>query len=168
MEMRHLLYLALGSLTVLSLDTAPAAGDSTTEFEREVAYTGQPLEGTVFLCSSDHVTSAAFRRDLGTGTVTEHTYVSTERSVTTWRVAFNGNQAEVIVFQGATQTVEAPERFAVQRNQFGYFLTWQGFESGAQTISIDLSNSSFVYSSQNLHALKNGVNTFVGSCRPHV
>ncbi len=133
---------------------------------QEVEYRGAQLEGEVFLCTSDLVTTAGFLRDPSEGKVTQVTGVFEQENVTTWRITLRDSEAEVVAFQGATQTLEAAERFAVRRGPLGVLLTMLKGTS-SQTIAIDLSNSSFVYSAQNLHMLMNKTSTFVGSCRPY-
>lgn len=90
---------------------------------REVAYRGSKLEGEVYLCTSDRVTSAGFRRNPDDGTVAEVAEISKQRNITTWRITLKKTQAEVIALTGATQTLEAPEQFLVSRGPGGLLLT---------------------------------------------
>jgi len=154
------LLLSVGAIVVF----ASQAGQ---DFSREVVYRGTKLEGEVYLCTSDRATSSGFRRDAGSGTVTEIAEVSRQRKTTTWRVTLKGSQAEVVVFTGATQTLEAAEQFTVSRGAAGLLLTRHDGLS-TQTITIDPSNSSFVYSGQDVNLLMNKTNIFVGSCRPYL
>jgi hypothetical protein len=90
-----------------------------------------------------------------------------QKNVTTWRVSLRRSDAEVVAFSGATQTLEAPELFAVQQTTAGVALFRQdGLNS--QTITIDLANSSFVYSGHSVNPLMNRVNVFSGSCQPYL
>ena len=142
---------------------AAALSASLACWSQEKEYRGAQLKGDVFLCTSDLVTTAGFRKDPNEGTVIQVTGVF--KQDTTWRITLRDSEAEVVAFQGATQTLEAGERFAVRRGPFGVLLRMQNGTS-SQTIAIDQSNSSFVYSAQNLHILMNKTSTFVGSCRP--
>jgi len=138
------------------------------DFSRELAYRGSKLEGEVYLCTSDHVTSAGFRRDASSGKVTEVVEVSKERNTTTWRTTLKRRQAEVVAFTGTTQRLEAAQQFAVIRGPAGLVLMRNDGRSSTQTITIDSSNSSFVYSGQDMNLLMNKTNIFVGSCRPYL
>jgi hypothetical protein len=154
-------------LIFMSASASVSLGQTAQDFTRELTYRGTKLDGEVFQCTSDRVTSAGFRRDAVTGAVTEMADVVTQRNITTWRVMLKGNQAEVVGFTGATQTLEAVEKFSVRRGPGGVMLTKQDGLS-TQTITIDLSNSSFVYSGQDVSIVMNRTNIFVGSCRPYL
>ena len=78
------------------------------------------------------------------------------------------SSAEVVAFTGATQTLEASEQFVVSRGPAGLLLTRNDARLSTQTITIDPSNSSFVYSGQDVNLLMNKTNIFVGSCRPYL
>ena len=143
------------------------------EYSRAVPYTGSKLEGNVYLCRSGRVVSAGFRRSAEDGSVNEVTDVATQQNVTTWRITVMGGRAEVVAFVGATQTLEAAEQFTVQRGASGLLLTRPdsrpSLEAGlaAQTMTIDVTNSSFVYSGQIISPFMNKTNIFVGYCSPH-
>ena len=139
------------------------------DYSHQAPYRGSKLEGEVYLCTSDRVAEAGFYRDLGNSTVTESFEVHTQRNVTTWRITIRGNRADVVAFSGSTQTLEESEEFSVvYRGTTAVLLTRQNVvPSAVQTITIDPSNSSFVYSSQNVFSLRNRANIFVGSCRPY-
>ena len=129
---------------------------------QEKEYRGARLEGDVFLCTSDLATTAGFRQDQGK--VIQVTGVFQQKKMTLWHITLRGSEAEVVATQGASQTLEAGEIFAVRRGPLGVLLTMLNGTS-SQTIAVDVSNSSFVYSAQNLHILMNKTSTFVGSCR---
>jgi hypothetical protein len=42
---------------------------SAQDVEQATPYSGPPLKGSVFLCKSDHVTGAGFRRDIEKGSM---------------------------------------------------------------------------------------------------
>jgi hypothetical protein len=135
-----------------------------------VAYSGQRLqEGSTYQCTSDQVISAGIRRDMVNGKVMDASDNSKQQNVTTWRITLNGSKAAVIAFSGATQSLEAPEEFSVYHNSpIGILLTgvWKrGAALTVQTITIDFSNSSFLYSGQDLSPFMNKTNCFVGTCR---
>lgn len=142
------------------------------DFSRTLPYKGRKLEGEVFLCTSDHVVGGSFRRDAVTQEVTEDAAVSTERAKSTWRITLKGSKADVVAFTGATQTLETAEEFVVYRREKSVLLTRQDRSltgtPGVQTITIDLSSSSFVYSGHGVFDSKNGVNVFLGSCRTYM
>lgn len=141
------------------------------EYSREVRYEGRKLDGQVFLCRSDRAVGVGYRVDAVSGNLVEVTDVARQRNVTTWRIALRGSQADVVTFTGATQTLEAPTVFSVRRTQASMLLSRQGepaLVAGAssETITIDMANSTFVYSGQDVNLLMNKTNVFVGSCVP--
>jgi len=159
---------SLGLILLLVGGIAILSAQASQDFSREIAYRGSKLEGEVYLCTSDHVTSAGFRRDADSSAVTEVAEISRQRNTTTWRITLKANQAEVVAFTGATQALEAAQQFAVSRGAVGLFLVRQESRTSIQTITIDQSNSSLVYSGQDLNLLMNKTNVFVGSCRPYI
>lgn len=150
-----------------------ATGQAPQDVSREVPYKGQKLDGQLYLCKSDRVVSAGFRRDVASGSQVEVADITKQRSVTTWRITLRGNQADVAAFTGATQTLEAPTAFSVHLAPASVLLTRQGeplLGAGvfSETITIDLASSSFVYSGQDVNLLMNKANIFVGSCTPYL
>ena len=135
------------------------------EYFRKVPYRGSRLEGDVYLCRSDRVVSGGFVKNQTDGSVKEITDVSNQQNVTTWRITVVGGRAEVVAFTGATRTLEAPEEFSVRRGANAVLLTWQDSRPSSQTIAIDTSDSSFVYSGHDVNPFMNKTNIFVGSCR---
>ncbi len=100
--------------------------------------------------------------------LTEVAEIAKQRNATTWRITLKGSLAEVVAFTGATQTLEGAEQFVVIRGPAGLLLTRNDARLSIQTITIDPSNSSFVYSGQDVNLLMNKTNIFVGSCRPYL
>ena len=158
-------------LAASSLVTQPAQAPQS--YARETPFKGQELDGQVFLCTSDQVASAGYRLDVSSGNWVEYAYVSREKNLSTWRITLRGDRAEVVVFTGATQTLEAPSEFSIGRAPAGVLLTRQGESPAgggvfAETITIDPATSSFVYSGQDANRSMNKTNTFVGACVPYV
>jgi hypothetical protein len=139
----------------------------------ETSYKGRKLDGQVYLCKSDQVVSAGIRSNGASGPWIEVVDVSKQKNVTTWRIMLRGNRADVVAFTGATQILEAPTEFSVQRAPASVLLTHQGeplLGAGvfSESITIDLATSSFVYSGQSANLLMNKTNVFVGSCAPYL
>jgi hypothetical protein len=132
-------------------------------------YRGIALRGTTFLCKSDDVAAAGFWRDIDSKRVTRDASVTKQSNTTTWRIKLLGQTAEVIAYTGATQTVEAPERFTVEQATGGLMLVSadRGAGESPQVITIDPTNGSFVYSSQHVSPLYNRANVFHGICIPY-
>jgi hypothetical protein len=88
---------------------------------------------------------------------------------TTWRITLQGNRADVIRFSGASQTIEEPEVYSLEQTTSGILLTYQkrSASESLQVITIDPSNSSFVYSTHDLNRLWNRASVFYGSCQPY-
>jgi hypothetical protein len=158
----------MARITVLLLVVPIAvwAAQASQNFSREVAYSGPKLQGEVYLCKSDHVASAGFRRDPETGAMKQVAEISKQKTITTWRIMLKGNQAEVAAFTGSTQVLEAAQQFSVTRGENSVLFTYSDRRPSIQAITIDLSNSSFVYSGQDSNHFMNKTNIFVGSCRP--
>ena len=156
----------LGFVAFLAVIAAPSASQTSSVVE----YKGRELKGDTFLCRSSEVAEAGFVRDLGTLRVDQTAAVSKQSRVTTWRITLRGATAEVITFSGATQALERPEVYGVERTTGGLLLVWQSREAGQspQIITIDALNSSFVYSTQHVNPLANKANVFFGSCQPYV
>jgi len=139
-------------------------------FVRKEAYVGAQLKGTVLLCKSDQLASGGFWRTSAAGNVESGASIRREEKATTWRITLKRSVAEVIRFSGASQTIEEPEVYSVEPTSVGILLIYQNRASAAspQIITIDLTNSSFVYSSQHVNPLWNRANIFYGSCQPHL
>lgn len=141
--------------------------------ERLAPYTGPKLTGEVFLCTSDQSTSGGYWYDESKRVVEAGARIQPQSRATTWRVTLKGGHAEIIRFSGASQTIEEPEIYSLEVTVTGgLLLVWQNRPVGSspQIITIDPTNSSFVYSSQHVDVMLlrwNRTNVFYGSCRPH-
>lgn len=129
-------------------------------------YIGSKLTATSLLCKSDQMASAGFFRDILTSKVETQAYIHSESKPSVWKIKLKANSAEVIRFSGAKETIEDVETYNVENTVSGLLLTSQRLEQGTspQIITIDNSNSSFVYSSQHVNPLWNRANVFYGSC----
>jgi len=93
-------------------------------------------------------------------------YQSTEPT-TKWRIDLKENFAVVTRFSGATETLEAPEKFTFEGTPTGGLLfvskeRRSGFSP--QIITIDPSNGSFVYTAPFVSFLYNRANVYYGFC----
>lgn len=133
-------------------------------------YIGVKLTATAILCKSDRIASAGFFPDLKTGKVETVALIHHESKPSTWRIILKGNSAEVIRFSGATQTIEETEIYTVENTTGGILMISQRGEQGTspQIITIDKSNSSFVYTTQHVNPFWNRANIFYGSCFPYL
>jgi hypothetical protein len=137
--------------------------------KRQSKYTGTELKATTILCKSDQVAFVGFARS-GSMMATEYGGIGKESTASTWRITIKGDMAEVIRFSGATQTLEEPEVFSVERTfGGGILLTFQsrGHRVSPQIITVDRANSSFIYSSQHVNPSYNRASLFYGSCQPY-
>jgi hypothetical protein len=135
--------------------------------ERLTRFDGSQLDLTATLqCTSDEFASGGFWRSASSGI--EQGIRFGHQNATTWRITVRGNLAEVSRFSGATQTLEEPQHFAIEETFGGLLLIYErsAFES-AQLITIDLTSSSFVYSTQHVSPLYNRANIFYGTCHPY-
>lgn len=152
----------------------PRTADARQNVDRRTAYSGPKLTGDVFLCTSDQNTAGGYWYDAAKETVEQGASIRRESKVTTWRIKLRKNDADVIRFSGASQTIEDPEIYSVEVTRTGGLLmVWQNRPSGfsPQIITIDPTNSSFVYSSQHVDVLLlrwNRANIFYGTCRPYL
>jgi len=141
--------------------------------ERLVPYSGTELTGSTFLCTSDQVAAGGYWYDATRDTVEEGASIHKETTVTTWRITLTEGSAQVIRFSGASQTIENPEIFSREITPAGGLLFVSQRLSGfsPQVITIDLTNSSFVYSTQHVDPVLfryNRANVFYGTCRPYL
>ena len=152
--------LALGGLA----GQAPQSGDVV----RQAPYSGRPLEGSVFVCSSDSVVTAGFRMDPVAGQAVQTAEVVKQERGTTWQIRLTGDAADIVSIAGTTREMDRLEgRFKVQRSE-GMIMLSLTEGMNVLAITIDLRNSSFVCSGHNLTSLMNRVKVFSGSCRPYV
>lgn len=133
------------------------------------AYSGSKLNSNTLLCRSDETAAAGFWRNLSTGVVEKTATVSKEKRATAWRITLKQSRAEVTSFSGASEGISEPGVFDVEFTPSrGLLLISSSRKRGEnpEVITIDTSNSSFVYTSQHVNQLWNRANVFYGSCDP--
>ena len=147
------------------LNTALASGDNSGSMD---PYTGTKLSSSTFLCKANRLAAGGFWRNKD-GSVSGGARSEAELQPTYWKVllSIDTAMAQVIRFNGNSEDLTAPERFKIEVTPPGGILLVSERQSGAspQTITIDPSNSSFVYSSQHVNSMWNRVNIWYGSCR---
>jgi hypothetical protein len=144
------------------------AGPQAENVTRESPYSGQALEGSVFICSSDAVVAGRFRSDATTGKVVQVAEVTREKRPSAWQIRLSDAAADVVSISGARGERDTlGGRFKLQRSEGAILLSMMEGVN-VLTITINLRDSSFVYSGHSLTALMNRVNVFSGSCRPYV
>lgn len=145
-------------------------GDAGQNVDRRTAYSGSRLTGDVFLCTSDQNAAGGYWSDAAKNTTEQGASIGREGDVITWRIRLRKNDAEVIRSSGASQTSEEPEIYSREMTPTGGLLmVWQDRPPGwsPQIITIDPTNSSFVYSTQHVAPrVWNRANIFYGTCRP--
>lgn len=148
--------------------TFVAEAHSPESFERTAEYSNLPLDVSGgIMCKCNDLASAGFRL-LASGDVRKYGSLG-EEPTTTWRITIKGDVAKVVCFSGASQQIEEPELFSVERTLVGGLLLiskGRGYGHSPQVITIDPRNSSFVYSSQSVGPFSNRANVFYGSCVP--
>lgn len=152
-------------ITVSSLAAAPEGNiEPTTKYRGPSVKVSDPL-----LCKSNEWTAGGFWRHVKSMEVEKGARIAKEPSITTWRITIKGEIAEVIRFSGATQTLEEPEIFSVETTFGGLLLMSKNRPYGVspQIITVDTSNSSFVYSSQHVNPFWNRASVFYGACSPY-
>jgi hypothetical protein len=135
--------------------------------ERLNEYSGSPLKGRTFQCRSDQLAAGGFWRGALDAPPKQGVMSGPESQVTTWRINVEGETAAVMRFTGSTQTLEAPQKFAVEETKAGGMILVSKSRlvgDSLEAITIDRSNASFVYSSQHVNAMWNRVNVFYGRC----
>lgn len=143
------------------------------DFEQLSPYTGSALrlDMLTFLCSSNRVASGGY---WGSGeNVEQGGWVKTEPATSTWRITLNPEvpSAEVLRLSGLSRPPEEPETYTLEVTPSGGFLlVWQERLRGVapQVITIDPTNSSFVYSTQHTNVLRNRGSVFWGTCIPYL
>lgn len=159
-------------LTALIFGIVPGvqAGQKT---ERLSPYSGSELKGEILLCTSDQVAAGGYWYESKTKVTEQGATIGKESRVTTWRITLRKTTADVIRFSGTSQTIEEPEVYSLEVTATGgWLLVWQNRPPGSspQVITIDPSNSSFVYSTQFVDLMlfrSNRANIFYGTCRPY-
>lgn len=165
-------YIAKGAVFALSLLASAAiaapAVRSTDKYERKVLYTGPKLAPTTVMCKASQLAAAGFWRNLTDGTVHEAARIEKEPKPTYWRITVSGQSqtAQVIRFNANLEALEDPVIFTAEPMLGGLLLVRKNREPGTspETISIDTSNSSFVYSSQHASIMYNRANIWYGAC----
>lgn len=161
----------VGSLALAAIGSICLDGASQNP-NRLRPYEGPKLIGDTWLCTSDDYVAGGFW-ERPEGKATEQGARNDAQPKTTWRIAIKGQRADVIRFSGATQAIEEPEVYSVETTRTGgVLLVWQNRPAGfsTQVISIDPTNSSFVYSTQHVDPVflvANRASIFFGSCRPY-
>lgn len=146
------------------------AASSGGNIERITKYRGPSIEvSEPLLCKSNEWAAGGFWRNPRSVDIEKGARVATEPDTTTWRITIKGETAEVIRFSGAMQTLEKPEVFSVELTTGGLLLISKSRPHGVspQIITIDLSNASFVYSTQHVNPLWNRASVFYGVCNPY-
>ena len=166
MSTKRSLHLFISFFILCPLSAVLFAG---TEYEKFDKYRGPKLTATTFLCKSARLAAAGFWQNWRADTIDEGVTVNREAETTIWRITVRDKIAEVIRYSGATETVETPKLFSAETASGGLLLVSSDRASGEspEIITIDTSNSSFVYSSQHVNPLWNRANVFFGSCMPN-
>lgn len=140
-----------------------------TEYENLKKYRGTELKSKTLICKSNRVASAGYWRNFDDKTMDVGASISTESKTSTWRITLKEHAAEVIRHSGATQMIEQPEIYSLEPTVSGLLLVWRDRALGEspQIITIDISNSSFVYSTQHVNPFSNRSNIFYGTCQPY-
>ena len=143
------------------------------DFEKLSPYTGSALklDTLTFLCSSNRVASGGY---WGSGeNVEQGGWVKAEPATSQWRITLNPEEpsAEVTRLSGLSRPSEESETYTLEVTPSGGFLlVWKERLRGfaPQVITIDPSNSSFVYSTQHTNMLRNRGSVFWGTCVPYL
>lgn len=143
---------------------------SADKYERKVPYKGEKMTSFTLMCSASHLAAGGFWRKPDS-TVDEGARIEKEPKPTYWKVTISEKQgiAQVIRFNTNFEELGAPALFSAEVTPGGGILMVQtDREPGTspETISIDPTNSSFVYSSQHANSLYNRANIWYGSCKP--
>ena len=150
-----------GLLAVMVLVVLLGASGPRNDYE--TTYRGQPfdvkyLEAGNIVCESGLADSTGYYTTPG-GTVLKSVFKKQQERAL-WIITIRGHEATVSGDQGDAK------RFQVtKRDQSGLILVNIEGNVSTQVITIDPQNSSFVYSTQNVHPLWNRANVYVGQCR---
>ena len=128
---------------------------------------GRPLEGSAFICSGEAVAAGGFQLDQATRKTAPMTVAPPEKRAVASIIRVVGNQADLFPVTGAGHAQGPVGRFSLHRTDSAMAL-WQRDGLESRTVTIDLRNSTFVYSSHGVNDLANKVDVFSGSCRPYV
>ena len=183
MSTRVVVVIAMFALVLLLSTYASAAMEGPAprmDFEKLSPYTGSilRLDTLTFLCSSNQVASGGY---WGSGEnvegpaprVEQGGWVKTEPATSKWRITLNPEapSAEVIRLSGLSRPPEESETYTLEVTPSGGFLlVWKERPRGfaPQVITIDPTNSSFVYSTQHTNVFRNRGSVFWGTCIPYL
>lgn len=176
MSTRVIVVIAMLTLVLCLSTYASAAMD----FEELSPYTGSALKLDIltFLCSSNRVASGGYWGSAGnversTPHVQQGGWVKTEPATSKWRITLNPEaaSAEVIRLSGLSRPPEESETYTLEvTHSGGFLLVWKERLRGLapQVITIDPTNSSFVYSTQHANEFRNRGSVFWGTCVPYL
>ena len=151
---------------------APRRAHSADTCERKVPYIGLEITSLTMMCKAAHLAAGGFWSNLSKKTVHEGARVEKESKPTFWRIAISDDvrSAQVSRFNANLEALEAPVTFGVEVTPHGGLLlikTKRERGTSPETISIDVENSSFVYSSQHVNIWYNCANIWYGACKPY-
>lgn len=127
----------------------------------------RPLEGSAFICSGEAVAGGGFQIDKVSRKMAPLASGASEKSAVTSIIRVQGSGADLFPVAGARNAPGPVGRFEVHKTDSAVAL-WQRDGLASHVVTIDLRNSTFVYSSQAVSDLANKVEVFSGSCRPYV
>ncbi len=146
---------------------------ATMNLEKLSPYTGPPLtlDTLTFLCSSNHVASGGYWG--AAEDVEQGGWIKAEPATSKWRITLNPEKAsaEVLRLSGLSKPPEESETYTLEvTSSNGFLLVWKERLRGfaPQVITIDPTNSSFVYSTQHTNAFRNRGSVFWGTCVPYL
>jgi hypothetical protein len=159
-------------LLVAAIAPSVAGAGVADAYERKAPYSGPKLTSLTLMCKASHVAAAGFWRNVAAATVHEGARIEQEPQATFWRIAIAdaGGTAQIIRFNANLEALEAPAMFSAEPTPGGGLLFVKANRehgTSPETISVDPTNSSFVYSSQHANVLYNRANIWYGSCRPY-
>jgi hypothetical protein len=141
---------------------------ATERHERKVPYSGTAVRSLSLVCKAENMAAGGFWRGTN-GRIEEGARFEQEPKPTFWKISLSKDgTAQVIRVNANSEEIESPKLFSVEVTPGeGLLLLPADRLSGTspETISIDLDNSSFVYSSQHVNQMWNRANIWYGSCR---
>lgn len=140
--------------------------------ESKEKYAGSTLEvNSSVQCKSKQRVGVGFWRDILSKDVEKGYSAEIEPQETVWRIVLikskNSETAALVSrFSGATKNLEEPKKFEIETTSKGLLLVSADRAKGEspEVITIDVSNSSFVYTTSHINPLWNRTNVFIGSC----
>jgi hypothetical protein len=137
-------------------------------YEKTTRFAGLPLTTSILICQAKDMNGVGFWRNKE-GTVQEGSRIQEESKPTRWKISFriNSAMAEVIRVNKFYEPEGLETTFSMETTSSGGILLVRQRKPGTppETISIDPTNSSFVYVSQHVDSLWNNANIWHGSCR---